>query len=200
MCIRDRNIYVDRISGRSFDRPSYNLLVGTSETAALLRQGDLLIMTSIDRMGRDYTEIKREWQRLTEELKVDVKILDMPLLDTSSFSVEFEKTTLEKKFISDLVLQILSYVAEKERKQIKKNQKDGIEVARKAGKQIGRPKLQYPENWKQIYTDWQDGKLTTSEAVQEAGVEKRSFYNLAKRYERANNIQRKRYYNINFKD
>ena len=166
----------------------------------MLRQGDLLIMTSIDRMGRDYTEIKREWQRLTEELKVDVKILDMPLLDTSSFSVEFEKTTLEKKFISDLVLQILSYVEEKERKQIKKNQKDGIEVARKAGKQIGRPKLQYPENWKQIYTDWQDGKLTTSEAVQEAGVEKRSFYNLAKRYERANNIQRKRYYNINFKD
>lgn len=164
----------------------------------MLRQGDLLIMTSIDRMGRDYTEIKREWQRLTEELKVDVKILDMPLLDTSSF--ELEKTTLEKKFISDLVLQILSYVAEKERKQIKKNQKDGIEVARKAGKQIGRPKLQYPENWKQIYADWQEGKKTTSEAVQEAGVEKRSFYNLAKRYERENNIQRKRYYNINFKD
>ena len=95
----------------------------------MLRQGDLLIMTSIDRMGRDYTEIKREWQRLTEELKVDVKILDMPLLDTSSFSVEFEKTTLEKKFISDLVLQILSYVAEKERKQIKKNQKDGKGLA-----------------------------------------------------------------------
>ena len=115
-------------------------------------------------------------------------------------SVEFENTTRGRKFISDLVLQLLSYVAEKERKQIKKNQKDGIEVARKAGKQIGRPKLQYPENWKQIYTDWQDGKLTTSEAVQEAGVEKRSFYNLAKRYERANNIQRKRYYNINFKD
>lgn len=186
----EKHIFVDKISGKSFDRPYYNLLVGTERTAPLLRAGDTLIMTSIDRMGRNYSEILAEWRRLTE-MQIKIKILDMPILDTS----EYNGTSVDRRFICDLVLQILSYVAEKERLQIKKRQKEGIEAAKKSGKQIGRPSMPYPLNWDAIYAGWQNGELMPQEAIQKSGLIPRTFYKLAARYEEEKGIKRKRYYN-----
>lgn len=122
--IDERYIYTDKVSGKTFNRPSYNLLVGTDSTAPLLREGDLLTIYSIDRLGRDYTEIKRQWEYITKELKADIRVLDMPLLDTRSA----EGKNIDSTFISDLVLQILSYVAEKERINIHARQEAGIKA------------------------------------------------------------------------
>lgn len=195
--LEDRYIYIDKISGKSFNRPSYNLLVGTESSAPLLREGDTLLITSLDRMGRNYSEIQTEWRHLTNDLKVDVKILDMPLLDTTGSGVA---ATLDRRFISDLVLQILSYVAEKERLNIKRNQRAGIEAAKKAGKRLGRPRIDYPEIWPDVYKRWQNGEITARRAMQESGVEDASFYNLAKRYESENGIKRKRYHNFRLEE
>ena len=106
----ERNIIVDKQSGKNFDRKGYNTLVGSEHNAPLLREGDLLIITSLDRLGRNYTEIHEQWRKITKEIKADIQIVDMPLLNTASSSDD-----LDHKFIADLVLQILSYVSEKER-------------------------------------------------------------------------------------
>ena len=119
----ERNIRCDKISGKTFNRREYNALVGTTETAPLLRKGDLLVIVSLDRLGRNYTEIREQWNYIINEIGADIVVLDMPLLDTRQ-----SNDNLDRKFIADLVLQILSYVAQKELENTKRRQQQGIEV------------------------------------------------------------------------
>lgn len=195
--IDERNIIVDKQSGKDFNRKGYNSLVGTPETAAMLREGDLLVIMSIDRLGRNYTEIMKQWQYITRELKADIRVLDMPLLDTRQGS-----GSLDNRFVADLVLQILSYVAQKERENIKHRQAEGIKamkatcdavpcvtsdkkkfVSRKTGRATGRPEAEYPADWERVYTAWRAGNIKAVEAMKELSLTKNTFYNLVKRYE-----------------
>lgn len=192
-----RNIIIDKQSGKDFDRRGFNLLVGTNDTAPLLRKGDLLTVCSLDRFGRNYCEIVKWWQFITRELQADIRILDMPLLDTRQGG-----GSLDTRFIADLVLQILSYVAERERESIRKRQAEGNEnlkrtghtvdrvtgtgkkyISAKTGRAVGRPEVEYPENWQEVYTSWKNGEITAVQAMNETGLKKNSFYNLVKRYE-----------------
>ena len=176
--VEKRNILTDKQSGRDFNRPGYNSLVGTEDTIPLLREGDLLIIYSIDRLGRNYTEIQNQWQYITKELKADIKVLDMPLLDTTA-----NGKSLDSTFIADLVLQILSYVAQKERENIKIRQRQGIDIAKEQGKHIGRPTIDYPATWEENYTKWKAGEITAVQCMNELGLKKGTFYNMVKKYE-----------------
>ncbi len=175
-----RQIITDKVSGKDFDRAGYNLLVGSNSNAPLLREGDLLVILSIDRLGRNYEEIRQQWEYITHILKADIKVIDMPLLDTSN-----AENNLDRRFIADLVLQILSYVAEKERINIKARQKQGIEIAKANGKKLGRPIVTYPHNWDMVYSDWQEGKITAVSAMATLGLKRATFYNLVKRYKKS---------------
>lgn len=189
--IDEQNILVDKKSGKDFERKSYNLLVGTENSASLLRDGDLLVVTELDRLGRNYQEIKNQWHYITQVLNANIKVLDMPLLDTS----QSKENSLDAKFVANLALEILSYVAEKERRNIREKQQQGIDAALKAGRRYGRPSLEYPSNWAMVYTRWQDGIISTKEAFAESGVKGTSFYNLVNRYEKEQGITKKRHHN-----
>lgn len=167
--ISDRDIYVDKISGKSFDRPEYNRLINA------IREGDLVVVLSLDRLGRNYTEVQEQWRYITNELKADIKVLDMPLLDTRT-----NKDTIDSRFIADLVLQILSYVAAKERENIKARQAQGIANAKAAGKHLGRPRAVKPDNWNEIYSLWIDKKITARSAMKELGLKPNTFYKFVK--------------------
>lgn len=175
----NRNIITDKESGANFDRKGYNLLVGSENNTPLLREGDLLVVSSLDRFGRNYAEIKKQWEYITKTIKADIKVLDMPLLDTS-----ITGDTLDRKFICDLVLQILSYTAEKERQFILKRQKEGIAIAKSQGKHLGRPKIEYPENWENIYTQWKNGTITAVKAMDILGLKRCTFYKLVADYQK----------------
>ena len=173
----ERCIITDKASGKDFDRHGYNTLVGTADTAPLLHKGDLLVVVSLDRLGRNYTEIKGQWEHITQKLKADIKVLDMPLLDTTAAN-----GTLDGRFIADLVLQILSYTAEKERENIRKRQRQGIDIAKAQGKHLGRPQAEYPTEWDQIYNQWQDGDITATKAMELLDMKRTTFYKLVKKY------------------
>lgn len=179
--VEDRNILTDKQSGKDFNRSGYNSLVGTATTTPLLREGDLLIICSIDRLGRNYTEIQREWQRITKDIKADIRVLDMPLLDTSA-----NEKSLDSTFVADLVLQILSYVANKERDNIKTRQAQGIAVAKEKGIHLGRPKAEYPAEWESHYQNWKSGSVTATQCMKDLSLTRNTFYNLVKRYENEN--------------
>lgn len=176
--VEERNIFTDKESGKTFDRKSYNLLVGTKESASMLRKDDLLIIYSIDRLGRNYTEIMKQWQYITQTIGADIKVLDMPLLDTSK-----QGNSLDNRFVADLVLQILSYVAQKERENIRIRQAQGIRIAKEQGKHLGRPSAEFPLNWKEVYKEWKNKNITAVEAMKRMELKKNTFYNLVKRYE-----------------
>jgi DNA invertase Pin-like site-specific DNA recombinase len=173
-----RYIITDKASGKDFNRKGYNSLVGTPDTAPRLQEGDLLGIDSLDRLGRNYIEIREQWQYITNVLKADIKVIDMPLLDTSTST-----DTLDKRFIADLVLQILSYTAEKERESIRIRQAQGIAVAKAQGKHLGRPKIEYPDQWLQIYKQWKARDITAVKAMDLLGIKRTSFYKLVKQYE-----------------
>lgn len=174
----ERYIVCDKASGKDFNRKGYNLLIGTDNNAPMLREGDLLVITSLDRLGRNYTEIRQQWEYITHTLKADIRVLDMPLLDTSNTG-----ESLDKRFIADLVLQILSYTAEKERAHIKERQKEGIAAARLAGKYLGRPKAEYPQQWENVYFDWKKGNITANKAMEMLQLKRTTFYKLVHTYE-----------------
>lgn len=176
--IEERNIITDKQSGKDFNRKGFNSLVGTDSTTPLLREGDILTVYSIDRLGRNYTEIMKQWQYITQDLKADIRVLDMPLLDTRT-----NGKNLDSRFVADLVLQILSYVAQKERESIKVRQAQGIAIAKEQGKHLGRPQAQYPDNWNEVYTAWKAGSITAVQAMEQAGLKKNTFYNLVKKHE-----------------
>ena len=176
--VEERNILMDKQSGKDFNRKSYNLLVGTDTTAPLLREGDVLTVYSIDRLGRNYTEIMKQWQYITQEIKADIRVLDMPLLDTRN-----NGDSLDSRFVADLVLQILSYVAQKERENIKVRHSQGIAVAKELGKHLGRPAAEFPDNWEAVYNEWKSHNITAVQAMKQTNLKKNTFYNLVKRYE-----------------
>lgn len=174
--VLDRDIYIDKATGRDFNRQEYQRLLN------YIRKGDLLVIASIDRLGRNYSEIQEQWRYITKELGADIKVLDMPLLDT-----RIKEDSIDSRFVSDLVLQILSYVAEKERINIRTRQAQGIAAARARGKVLGRPKARYPDNWEEVYILWHDRKeITAREAMTRLGLARNTFYKLAKKYEEKN--------------
>ena len=183
----ERYIITDKASGKNFDRRGYNSLVGTADTAPLLHEGDLLLITSLDRLGRNYVEIREQWEYITRTLKADIKVLEIPLLDTTATD-----GNLDKRFIADLVLQILSYTAEKERENTRKRQRQGIDVMQvvdgkrvsaKTGRPTGRPNAEYPEQWEQVYKQWKGGEITANKAMELLDLKRTTFYKLVKQYE-----------------
>jgi DNA invertase Pin-like site-specific DNA recombinase len=169
--IEERFIFLDKSSGKNFDRPQWPLV------KLILREGDLLIIKSIDRLGRNYKEILNEWKDITDNIKADIKVLDMPLLDTTLYK------DLMGTFISDVILQVLSYVAEQELSLIKKRQLEGIKLAKEQGKHLGRPKAEYPKDWDIVYIEWKiDKKITAKEAMEKLNMTRTTFYKLVKMY------------------
>lgn len=167
--IDDKYIYIDKDSGKDFDRKKYQKLIKK------LKKDDLLIIKSIDRLGRNYQMILEEWAKITKVIGADIKVLDMPLLDT-----RIEGGNLMGKFISDLVLQVLSFVAENERITIKQRQKEGIRIAKEKGVKFGRPKLKLPDNTINIIDRYINKKINNVAAANLIGVSKGTFYNLVR--------------------
>lgn len=170
------HIYMDKQSGKDFDRPQYQRLVRR------LRPGDLLCVQSIDRLGRNYEEVREQWRVLTKEKRVDIRVLDMPLLDTR------QGRDLMDTFIADLVLQILSFVAQSEREIIKKRQAEGIAAAKARGVKFGRPPLPLPENFHDAHRDWRSKKLTLRQAAERCAMPEGTFYAKAVRLERGDTL------------
>ena len=168
-----KNIYIDKQSGKDFNRPRYRQLVKK------LRPGDLLYVLSIDRLGRNYEEIQNEWRILTKELGIDICVIDMPLLDTR------QGKDLMGTFIADLVLQILSFVAQSERENIRKRQAEGIAAAKQRGVQFGRPPIPLPENFGAVHSAWRDKKMTLQQAAKACEMPVGTFYAKARKIEDA---------------
>lgn len=168
--ILKKNIYMDKQSGKNFERPEYKKLVKK------LKEGDLLYVLSIDRLGRNYEEIQNQWRILTKKKKVDICVIDMPLLDTRNGK------DLMGTFIADLVLQILSFVAQSERENIKKRQKQGIAAAKAKGIRFGRPEIPVPEDFESIVKQWKKGKLSLDETLKECHMSKSTFYRRVNQY------------------
>ena len=164
------NLFVDKQSGKDFERPQYKKMVKK------LKAGDLLYILSIDRLGRNYEEIQRQWRILTKEIGIDICVIDMPLLDTRNGK------DLMGTFIADLVLQILSFVAESERNNIKKRQAEGIAAARARGVHLGRPVKEAPENFPEIVKAWEKGEITLAEALKRSNMGQTSFYRRRREY------------------
>lgn len=165
--VNEKRLYIDKQSGKNFDRPSYKQLVKK------LRPGDLLYILSIDRLGRNYKEIQEQWRTLTQEKGIDICVLDMPLLDTR------QGKDLMGTFIADLVLQILSFVAQSERENIRKRQAEGIAAAKARGVRFGRPPRPLPENFDNICQTWRKKKITLRQAAEACGMPIGTFYSKA---------------------
>lgn len=175
--IEERNIITDKQSGKDFDRKGYNSLVGTDTTAPLLREGDVLVILSLDRLGRNYEEIRKQWEHITIQLKADIKVLDMPLLDTA----QRDNSNLDRRFIADLVLQILSYVSEKERIKIKERQKQGIALAKERGVYKGRTPKAFDEDvLRAECAKWRKGDQTAVQTMRNCSLTKTYFYKKVK--------------------
>lgn len=169
--VPNENIYLDKQSGKDFDRANYQALVNKLES------GDLLYILSIDRLGRNYDEIQKQWKIITKEKNVDVCVIDMPLLDTRN------QKDLMGNFISDLVLQILSFVAHNERDNIKKRQAQGIAAAKAKGIKFGRPEIQLPVDFELIVREWKSGRISTEAAINKCSMSKSTFYRRIREYE-----------------
>jgi len=174
LSVPERNLFMDKQSGKDFLRPQYQRMVRK------LRPDDLLYVKSIDRLGRNYEEILDQWRILTKERGVDIVVLDMPLLDTR------RGKDLMGTFLSDIVLQVLSFVAENERSNIRQRQAEGIAAAKARGVKFGRPPTPLPENFQQVHRDWRNKKLTLYEAATACAMPVGTFYAKAVRFENAN--------------
>ena len=162
--IADKNLFVEKQSGKSFDRPQYKRLIKK------LKPDDLLYIKSIDRLGRDYVEILEQWRILTKEKRIDIVVLDMPLLDTR------RGKDLMGTFLSDIVLQVLSFVAENERLNIRQRQAEGIAAAKARGVKFGRPPIPLPENFYQFHKEWRGKRLTLNQAADACAMPVSTFY------------------------
>ena len=179
--ISESNIIIDKQSGKNFERTGYHYLIRNR-----LSEGDALVITSIDRLGRNYQEIMEQWKYITQDLKADIKVLDMPLLDTTKSG-----ESLDSRFVADLVLQILSYVANKERDNTRLRQRQGIDImpivngkriSVKTGRPVGRPTTEYPAQWNSVYTEWKNGLITAKKAMNTLQLKPNTFYKLVKLY------------------
>lgn len=167
--ILERNIFTDKVSGKDFNRPSY------SKLRKRLKLGDVLVVKSIDRLGRNYEEIQNEWRYIVKELKADIVIIDMPILDTRT------NKDLIGTLISDIVLQLLSYVAQAEREYIRQRQAEGIAIAKEQGKHLGRPRCPYPEGFEDYYDKWRRGYYTFEEVYMRMGISEQRLRGLVRR-------------------
>lgn len=168
-----KNIFIDKQSGKDFERPQYKKLLKK------LRRDDLLYIKSIDRLGRNYNEIQEQWRILTKEKGIDIVVLDMPLLDTR------RGKDLMGTFLSDIVLQVLSFVAENERINIRQRQAEGIAAAKAKGVRFGRIPKPLPENFHAVYQRWKHGEITGTAAAKECGMPLSTFRYRAEIYEKA---------------
>lgn len=166
--VETKQIFVDKLSGKDFNRPNYKRLIKR------LKRGDLLYIVSIDRLGRNYTEIQEQWRMLIHDKQVDICVLDMPLLDTRN------KKDLMGTFVAELVLQILSFVAENERANIRKRQAEGIAAAKARGVQFGRPKIVLSDDFVDIVYAWKQRELTVDDILQRYHISRTTFYRRAK--------------------
>lgn len=173
MGVPENNIYMDKQSGKDFERTQYKRLLRK------LNENSVLYIKSIDRLGRNYGELNEQWRIITKKKKADIVVIDMPLLDTRR-----EKNLLGT-FISDVVLALLSYVAENERTNIKQRQAEGIAAAKARGVKFGRPPLPIPENFYQMHKDWRAGKITIEEAAKACNMCPKTFYSKAVKYEKS---------------
>lgn len=172
--VSEDNIFTDKKSGKDFDRENYKIL----KMFLKRTENSVLVIKSIDRLGRNYKQIQDEWRKITQELKTDIVVLDMPLLDTRKY-----KDTMGT-FIADLVLQVLSFMAEQERKNIKSRQADGIAIAKAKGKKFGRPKIELPQNFECEYGLWKKGKQTAKATMEKLNLKRGKFYMFVKEYEK----------------
>lgn len=168
--IAERNIYIDKLSGKDFNRPSYKKLIRK------LKKGDLLYILSIDRLGRNYEEIQNQWRVITKEIGVDVCVIDMPLLDTR------QGKSLMGTFIADLVLQILSFVAQNERENIRKRQLQGIAAAKAKGVRFGRPEKEIPPEFMSFIREWEKKKITLAKILNMCQISESTFYRRLREY------------------
>lgn len=169
--IDDKNIFIDKESGKDFDRANYQKLIKK------IKKDDLLIVKSIDRLGRNYHMILEEWSHITKNIGADIKVLDMPLLDT-----RIEGKNLVGKFISDIVLQVLSFVAENERTNIKERQAEGIRIAKEKGIKFGRPRTVIPPNTNNILKQYIEHEISNTKAASIIGVSRSTFFKLVKEF------------------
>ena len=171
------NIYMDKQSGKNFDRPMYQKMIQK------LKKNDLIYIKSIDRLGRNYQEVVEQWRFLTRVKEADIVVIEMPLLDTR------RGKDLVGTFLSDIVLQVLSFVAENERTNIRSRQREGIEAAKARGVVFGRPVIKLPDNFPQIYEKWKAGEIPAYEAAVECGVSRSTFYTRVRDYETQKNLR-----------
>lgn len=162
--IMERQMYMDKQSGKDFNRPAYKRLVRK------LKKGDVLFVKSIDRLGRNYEEIQDQWRMITREKHADIVVLDMPLLDTRRSSGD-----LTGIFVADMVLQILSYVAQTERENTKQRQAEGIAAAKQRGVRLGRPRKQVPAEFEQLKARWERGDISSRDAARSLGIAQDTF-------------------------
>ena len=170
MHVPEENIFCEKVSGKDFQRPAYKKMLRK------LDKGSLLYIHSIDRLGRNYKEILEEWRRITKTKGADIVVLDMPLLDTR------RGKDLVGTFLSDIVLQVLSFVAENERSSIRQRQAEGIAAAKAKGVRFGRPKKRLPRGFRQQYKKWKAGEISGSEAAENCGMARATFYAKARQY------------------
>ncbi|CDD06946.1 resolvase N-terminal domain protein [Dorea sp. CAG:317] len=169
--VEKSHIFMDKLSGKDFNRPQYKKMLKR------LRKEDVIIIKSIDRLGRNYDEIIDQWRIITKKIEADIVVLDMPLLDTRRKGQDLTGT-----FISDMVLQILSYVAQTERENIKQRQMEGIAAAKLRGVRFGRPRMAIPGNFESICCLWKKGKITSRIAAEELAVSQSTFLRWARQY------------------
>lgn len=171
--VLEKNIFLDKVSGKDFERPRYRRLMRR------LRAGDVVVVKSIDRLGRNYSEIQEQWRLITKEKKADIVVLDMPLLDTRQKAEDLTGT-----FIADLVLQILCYVAQVERENIRQRQAEGIAAAKARGVKFGREKMQIPDDFYPLWEEFRRRKITARAAAQKLGVVHSTFLKWGKNCEK----------------
>jgi DNA invertase Pin-like site-specific DNA recombinase len=177
MRIPQSHIYTDKISGESFERPAYRLLMKR------VRRGDLICILSIDRLGRNYDEIQEQWRLITKERGVDIAVIDMPMLDTRL------NKDLMGSFIADLVLQILSFVAHSERDAIRNRQSAGIAAARERGVRFGRPTVDAPDGFAALVGEWERGGLTMNAVLERSGLKESTFYRRLREHRAADSLR-----------
>lgn len=170
--VPENQIYIDKQSGKTFDRPQYKKMLRK------LNENSVLFVKSIDRLGRNYTDLNEQWRIITKEKKADIVVLDMPLLDTR------REKDLMGTFISDIVLALLSYVAENERANIRQRQAEGIIAAKARGVKFGRPSIPLPENFYEVHSLWKEKKLTIKQAAKACGLAESTFFDKAKAFEK----------------
>lgn len=169
--LKEKQIYIDKQSGKDFNRENYQRL------KKKLKENDLLIIKSIDRLGRNYEMIIKEWGDITKNIKADILVIDFPLLDT-----RVETNNLVGKFIADIVLQVLSFVAQNERENIKQRQAEGIKLAKDKGIHLGRPQYKLPDNFNELIRNYHDKQISYTEAMKKLNMKRATFFKYSKIY------------------